>query len=95
MSSYDAGLPLPHVNFSTLTRPFCPRFVNASLKLDVDLEAEAIKNAVITNVGGSGYSDTVVNMIDGEDMSYPSFEDTCAKEVRRTCPCTSFGLYMK
>ncbi|CAM9809445.1 unnamed protein product, partial [Ascophyllum nodosum] len=50
------------------------------LELDVDPKAEVIKNAVITNVGGSGYFDTVVNMIDGENMSCSSLEDTCVKE---------------
>ena len=95
VSSHDAGLPPSYVNFSTLKCYFCTRFVTSDLALDVDPKAEVIKSAVITNIGGSGYFDTVVNMIDGEDMSCPSFEDTCVKEVRRACPCTSFSLYMK
>lgn len=51
--------------------------------LDVNTDSEAITSVVITNVGGSGYFDMVVNMIDGENGSCPSSEDTCVREVRR------------
>lgn len=50
--------------------------------LDVDPGASVIVNAVITNVGGTGYYDDVVDMIDGENMNCPSFDDACVKEVR-------------
>ncbi|CAM9665667.1 unnamed protein product [Pylaiella littoralis] len=51
----------------------CPR-------LDVDPLAAVIVNAVITNVGGAGYYDDVVDMIGGENMQCPSFDDACVKE---------------
>lgn len=50
--------------------------------MDVDPGATVIVNAVITNVGGTGYYDDVVDMIDGENMNCPSFDDACVKEVR-------------
>ena len=53
----------------------------AEAELDVDPAAEVIMNAVITNVGGSGYYDNVVDMADGADMSCPSFDDACVTEV--------------
>lgn len=40
-----------------------------------------ITNAVIVNVGGAGYYDDVVDMIDGENMNCPSYDDACVKEV--------------
>lgn len=49
--------------------------------LDVDPLAAVIVNAVITNVGGAGYYDDVVDMIGGEKMQCPSFDDACVKEV--------------
>lgn len=49
--------------------------------MDVDPLAAVIVNAVITNVGGAGYYDDVVDMIDGENMECPSFEDACVQEV--------------
>lgn len=49
--------------------------------LDVDPLATVIMNAVIANVGGAGYYDDVVDMIDGENMNCPSYEDACVKEV--------------
>lgn len=55
---------------------------SAGGKLDVDPAATAIVNAVITNVGGTGYYDDVVDMLDGENMTCPSFDDSCVKEVR-------------
>lgn len=63
--------------YTTLTRAF---FLPADL--DVDPEAVVIVNAVITNVGGAGYFDNVVDMIDGENMACPSFADACVTEVR-------------
>lgn len=50
-------------------------------ELDVDPLATAIVNAVITNVGGAGYYDDVVDMIDGENMECPSYDGACVKEV--------------
>ena len=47
----------------------------------MDPVASVIVNAVITNVGGTGYYDDVVDMIDGVDMNCPSFDDACVKEV--------------
>ena len=49
--------------------------------LDVDPNAEMIKNVVITNVGGSGYFDAVVDMIAAGDGSCSSSEDACVKKV--------------
>lgn len=69
--------------------PSVPRFAehrvpDAGSDLDVDPDAHVILNAVIINVGGSGYYDDVVDMDPGEDMSCPSFPDSCVKEVRRS-----------
>lgn len=47
----------------------------------MDPTATVIKNAVITNVGGAGFYDDVVDMIDGENMNCSSFEDACVREV--------------
>eukprot|EP00752_Nemacystus_decipiens_P008859 g7905.t1 len=49
-------------------------------ELDVDSVASVIVNAIITNVGGTGYYDDVIDMIDGEDMNCPSFDDACVKQ---------------
>lgn len=50
--------------------------------LDVDPLATVIKNAVIANVGGAGFYDDVVDMIDGENMNCPSYDEACVKEVK-------------
>lgn len=55
--------------------------VGGAEELDVDPLATVIKNAVITNVGGAGYYDDVVDMIDGENMECPSYDDACVKEA--------------
>lgn len=51
--------------------------------LDVDPLASVIKNALITNVGGAGYYDNVVDMEDGDNMECPDFDAACIKEVRK------------
>ncbi|CAM9623568.1 unnamed protein product, partial [Scytosiphon promiscuus] len=51
-----------------------------SKDLDVDPTASVIKNAVITNVGGAGFYDDVVDMIEGENMICPSYDDACVRE---------------
>ncbi|CAM9986296.1 unnamed protein product, partial [Ectocarpus sp. 13 AM-2016] len=56
--------------------------------LDVDPLATVITNAVIANVGGAGYYDDVVDMIDGENMNCPSYDDACVKEE----VCVTGGL---
>lgn len=51
-----------------------------------------IVNAVITNVGGTGYYDDVVDMIDGEGLNCSSFDDACVKEVRLFMACTLYNV---
>lgn len=50
--------------------------------MNVDPVATVIVNAVITNVGGTGYYDDVVDMIDGENMTCPDFDEACVQQVR-------------
>lgn len=52
--------------------------------LDVDPTATIIKNAVITNVGGAGFYDDVVDMIDGENLQCTVPDFGCVKEVCRS-----------
>ncbi|CAM9230570.1 unnamed protein product, partial [Discosporangium mesarthrocarpum] len=49
---------------------------------DVNSEATAMTSVVITNVGGSGYYDQVVGMIDGSGLSCPDFDAACIKEEK-------------
>ncbi len=61
--------------------------------LDVDPLASVIKNALITNVGGAGYYDNVVDMEDGENMECPDFDAACIKEVCKYCNSAKKFLY--
>lgn len=49
---------------------------------DVDEFAEEVTNVVITNLGGTGVYDEVINMIAGEDMHCSAGASACEKEVK-------------
>lgn len=48
---------------------------------DVDPDAEVITNVVISNLGGTGTYDDVVDMIAGENMVCSAGATACVKEV--------------
>lgn len=50
--------------------------------MDVDPTAEKITDVVISNLGGTGTYQEVVNMVPGENMVCPEPDDTCVQKVR-------------